>query len=77
MDRKYYSIDEVALMFKVHPNTVRNWLKDGTLKGYKLGRRVVIPESSISAGLQEIPTRKEDERGQPGATPLKAATLVA
>lgn len=29
--------EEVAKYFRVHPRTVERWLKDGSLKGYKLG----------------------------------------
>ena len=32
--------EEVAERLAVTPNTVRGWLRDGTLKGVKLGKRV-------------------------------------
>jgi excisionase family DNA binding protein len=34
---EYYTRNEVAAHFRVHPRTVERWLKEGSLKGYKLG----------------------------------------
>lgn len=31
-------VPEVARMFGVEPATVREWLKDGTLRGMKIGK---------------------------------------
>jgi len=33
----FYSRKQVAEYFKVHPRTVERWLKNGSLKGHKLG----------------------------------------
>ena len=35
---EYYTRNEVAKHFRVHPRTVERWLKNGNLKGYKLGK---------------------------------------
>ena len=34
---EFMTKEEVAKYFRVHPRTVERWLKDGSLKGYKLG----------------------------------------
>ena len=34
---EYLTNDEVAKILRVHPRTVDRWLKQGMLKGYKLG----------------------------------------
>ena len=31
-----YTLNEIAVQLKVKPNTVRMWIKNGKLKGYKL-----------------------------------------
>ncbi len=36
---KLLSPEEVAELLGVTPNTVRAWLRDGSLKGIKLGRK--------------------------------------
>jgi excisionase family DNA binding protein len=34
---EFLTRDEVAKYFRVHPRTVMRWLKQGSLRGYKLG----------------------------------------
>ena len=40
MNDRMLTPEEVAKRLAVTPNTVRGWLRDGTLKGVKLGKRV-------------------------------------
>jgi excisionase family DNA binding protein len=35
---EFYTQEEVAIMLRVHVKTVGRWLKQGDLKGYKLGK---------------------------------------
>lgn len=44
---KLYTPSEVAELFQVTQYTIREWLKDGTLTGVKIGSRWRIPQSSI------------------------------
>jgi excisionase family DNA binding protein len=32
-----YTVDDIAKMLNVHPETVRNWIKTGQLRAIKLG----------------------------------------
>lgn len=36
---EYLALPEVVKILKVHPNTLRNWDKDGTLKAIRIGKR--------------------------------------
>ena len=38
---EYLTLPEVVKMLKVHPNTLRNWDKDGTLKATRIGKRKI------------------------------------
>jgi excisionase family DNA binding protein len=40
---------EVAKIFDVKPNTIADWLRDGTLRGIKIGKGHYwrIPESAV------------------------------
>lgn len=43
--RKYGTINEAAELAHVHPNSIRNWIRDGVLTGYRLpsrGQRDVV-----------------------------------
>jgi excisionase family DNA binding protein len=38
---EYLTLSEVSKLLKVHPNTLRNWDKNGTLKPIRLGERKI------------------------------------
>lgn len=42
-----YTVDEVAAILQVHAQTVRRWLREGTLYGEKYGRNWRIPASAL------------------------------
>ena len=50
---KLLRVDEFAEAADLKPQTIRNWLCSGKLRGLKLGGRRVIPESELSRLLQE------------------------
>jgi len=37
--RQMLTVNEVAHLLHVHPNTIRLWSKIGTLKSYRIGKR--------------------------------------
>lgn len=41
------TIAEVAEIFGVHYNTIRNWIKNGEIKGVKIGNTIRIPDEEI------------------------------
>lgn len=47
MNRVYYTPHEFAKMFKVDYLTVRRWLLEGKVKGFKIGRMWRIAEEEI------------------------------
>ena len=54
---EFMTKEEVAKYFRVHPRTVERWLKDGGLKGYKLGESKTslwrIPKSEVKKFLDK------------------------
>lgn len=54
-----YTVEEASRMLKVEISTVRYWLRNGTLRGTKLGKTWRVPESE----LRRI-------AGQEGAAPV-------
>lgn len=47
VERGFYTIDEVALLLKFHPNTVRTMIKRGELEGKKIGRQWRIKSEEL------------------------------
>jgi len=52
-DERFYTIKEVAELFKVSDGGVRKWLKTGKLKGIKLGRIWRIKKSDLDEFVNE------------------------
>lgn len=48
-DIKVYTAKEVQEILRVSPNTVLAMLKDGRLKGFKIGRDWRIPAENLQA----------------------------
>ena len=59
MAREYLTVEEAAAILKVRQNTVRDWLKTGKLKGYKVGRVWRLTEEAISNFVE----RESDNNG--------------
>lgn len=38
---EYLTLSEVSKLLKVHPNTLRNWDNNGTLKAIRIGERKI------------------------------------
>jgi excisionase family DNA binding protein len=58
------TVDEVAEQLKVHPESVRRWLRDGRLTGYRISRRSgwrIRPDAvqkMLETGTEEFTTKK-------------------
>jgi excisionase family DNA binding protein len=44
---EYLTIEESAQIFRVHPNTIRNWIKEGYLDRVMVGNRVFLRKKSL------------------------------
>ncbi len=52
-DEKYYTVAEVARLLRIKEDTVRSWLRNGQLRGIKVGKRVWrISSASLQRFLQ-------------------------
>lgn len=60
LEKPYYSINEAAEVLGVHPNTIRNRIKDGRLAAGRIGWDWRISKEAILALVapQDYPTQK-------------------
>jgi excisionase family DNA binding protein len=49
---KFYTIPETAKALGVTPQTVRAWVKQGRLRGQRIGRPILITERNLKEFLQ-------------------------
>lgn len=59
MEEKFLTTDQVAKILQVHPYTILKFVKDGKLKGVKLGRVYRILESDVKRFIEERLTGKK------------------
>ena len=50
---KFYTIPETAEALNITPQTVRAYIKQGKLKGQRIGRPILITENNLREFLQE------------------------
>lgn len=55
---KFYTVQETASLLRVTPQTVRNYIREGRLKGIRIGRPILIPEGDISKALEDLTSIK-------------------
>lgn len=49
-----FSINQVAFILKVHPLTIRRYIRDGKLKAHKAGGNIRIREADLQEFNKEI-----------------------
>jgi len=49
---KFYTIPEIAEILNVTPQTVRAYIKQGKLKGQRIGRPILITENNLKEFLK-------------------------
>lgn len=55
MDQDFYlSVNHVAIILKVHPLTVRRYIKEGKLKAVRLAGNIRVPKSSLESFSKEV-----------------------
>lgn len=60
MGERYYSPEEVAEKYNVSGVVVRKWLREGKLKGFKLGGKIWrIPEVELERFVQDAFTAEK------------------
>lgn len=47
LSKEFYTIEEAAELLKVHSNTIRNNIKNGNLKAFKIGLQWRIPRREL------------------------------
>jgi len=54
-----FNVNQAAFILKVHPLTVRRYIKEGVLKAVKIGGNVRIKESNLQAFSRDFTPRHD------------------
>lgn len=58
MEEQLFSVKQVGVLLKVHPLTVRRYIKEGKLKAIKIAGNIRIPASYLDNFFQDIQPTK-------------------
>ena len=56
------TVDDIARILKLNPQTVRNWINDGYLRAIKIGRNVRVPRAEFDRLIEESYTGPKTAR---------------
>jgi len=64
MDDELMTVEEIADRLKMHPESVRRWLREGSMLGVRISRAAGwrVERREVDRFLREGPRRKENER---------------
>jgi len=61
VDDIYYTTEDLAKLFKVHPRTIIRLIENGQLEASKIGGQWRISASSLGKMLEETKNNKKEE----------------
>lgn len=61
LNESYYTVAEVAEMFRVHNNTILEWLKEDYFTSVKIRNRYYIPKTAIEKLMNDNRTDKTEK----------------
>lgn len=59
-----FNVNQAAFILKVHPLTIRRYIKEQKLKAVKAGGNVRIPENELAAFTKTFTPRPKEESGK-------------
>lgn len=51
---EFYTINQTAIILKIHPLTVRRYIKEGKLKAYRVGGNIRIRVGDLKAFIENF-----------------------
>ncbi len=70
-----FNINQVAFMLKVHPLTIRRYIKEGRIKAIKVGGNIRIKESQLQDFHKEFVPGTDSRKNIKSKNPDKIFTI--
>lgn len=61
---EFYTVNQTAIALKVHPLTIRRYIREGKLKAYRAGGNIRISINDLRAFTQNFIPRQKTSRTQ-------------
>lgn len=58
MEIEMLTIDEVSAVLRVHPETLRRFIREGKINAHKIGRRKLISKEEMEKFIKKCKTGK-------------------
>lgn len=58
----FYNVNQAAFIMKVHPLTIRRYIREGRLKAVRLGGNVRIRELDLQSFMRDFEPKKQEEQ---------------
>lgn len=71
MTEKLYNIEQVAEYFDVHDQTVRAWIRQGILHGFKAGQAWRFTETQVRECIENLQKRTDTDGEHKAVKPSK------
>lgn len=55
----FYNVNQAAFIMKVHPLTIRRYIREGKLKAIRMGGNVRIKEKHLQAFMKDFQPREQ------------------
>jgi len=59
MTEKMWTPEKASKLLNITPRTVKNYLKDGVIKGVKVARKWLIPDSDLQAYIDGLKAKRD------------------
>ena len=60
----YYTLDEAAGLLKVHPQTLRRWIREGRMPARRFGKQYRVRPEDIELAAESVNPACSEEEGE-------------
>lgn len=74
---EFYTVNQVAIALKVHPLTIRRYIKEGKLKAFQVGGNIRIALNDLRSFTQNfIPRQRSSKPQTQESLPVKSFSFA-
>ncbi len=75
MEETLFSVKQVSIILKVHPLTVRRYIKEGKLKAIRIAGNIRVPKSYLDNFSEDVKPLKYGIKSVPKESKIKEFSL--